>query len=114
MPASARSWKCYEDNVLCFILLQVSSWLEGTLDPHYKEFHSTFKKEEEKWRPHALGGNCYRYFWALQPQAENIHKPRDPKSLKVFFQPLKEQGQKITAPPRKFSMKNYSEWVNSR
>jgi len=30
----------------------------------------------------------------------NVHKPRAPKSLKVLFQPLKEQGQLITSPLR--------------
>jgi len=44
MPASARSWKYYEDNVLYCILLQVSSQLERTSDPHDKAFHPTSKK----------------------------------------------------------------------
>jgi len=41
MPALARSWKYYEDNVLYCILLQVSFQLERTSDPHDKAFHPT-------------------------------------------------------------------------
>ena len=43
MPDLARSWKYYEDNVLYYILLQVTFQLEKTSDPHDKAFHPTSK-----------------------------------------------------------------------
>jgi len=48
-----------------------------------------------------LTTQCYRYFWVLRLQATNIHNSRDSLSLNWLLQPLREKGQRITAPPRK-------------
>ena len=65
MPASARSWKYYEDNVFYFILLQVTFQFEKSSILMIKHF----TRHQKDLRPHALGGNCYRHIWELQPQS---------------------------------------------
>jgi len=64
MLASVRSWKYYEDNVLYCILLQVTFQFEK----RWILMINHFNRHKKDLRPHALGGNCYRHIWALQPQ----------------------------------------------
>ena len=106
MPASVRSWKCYEDNVLYCILLQVAFQFEKPQILMIKHF----TRHQKDLQPHALGGNCYRHISALQPQSHISINQGASKSLKVLFHTLKEQGQLITSSPRSSPWKTTQNW----